>query len=90
LPIVRQTFSRRDVFGHCPEKSIVNPIMRPEYWYTGSGVMSSSLSFEPNRHRAAFTHVPREVADIVDIGKHALGRRLDRDGAAEHGHGVKA
>ena len=41
-------------------------------------------------HRAAFTHVPREIADIVDIGKHTLGRRLDRDGAAERGHGVKA
>ena len=41
-------------------------------------------------HRTAFTHVPCEVADIVDVGKHTLRRRLDRNGAAKLGHGVKA
>jgi hypothetical protein len=80
--MVRQTFSRpATYFVTVSEKSIVNPIMRPEYRYTaptpvGSGVMISRLSFEPHhRHRAAFTHVPREFADIVDIGKHTLGRQ---------------
>jgi hypothetical protein len=53
LPMVRQTFSRPATYlVTVSEKSIVNPIMRPEYRYTaptpvGSGVMISSLSFEP-------------------------------------------
>ena len=32
--------------------------------------------------------VPREVADIVDIGQHTPSRRRDRDGATERGHGA--